>query len=265
MNHWKMLIAGATVALFAAPASALAARGVATADVNMRAGPGTEFPVVATIPDHARLEVLGCLDDRDWCDVAWSGNRGWVAASYLNYFYNNSYVYLPDYFDTVDVPIVTFSFGPYWRRYYAHRPWYHHRSRWADVWRRHPGHHHGHAGNHHGHHGPTIGDHRPHRQNFGNRLSDHRTAGHRRPHIGRGHQFGSRGVHIGGRRSMPHVGMHRSAPSFAGHGGGRRMHIGGGHAGGRIGGIRSGGGARAGAMHGSSMGAHAQGGRGRHR
>ena len=131
---WKWVIAGA-IAIAAVPSSALAARGVATSDVNMRAGPGTEFPVVTTIPDSAGVNILGCLAARDWCDVVWSGNRGWVSANYLNYFYNNNFVYLPEYYDRIGVPVVTFSFGPYWSQHYAGRPWYNRRHRWANVWR----------------------------------------------------------------------------------------------------------------------------------
>ena len=66
----------------------------------MRAGPGTEYPVVKTVPAGAPVNVHGCLSDHDWCDVSWSGDRGWVSADYLNYFYNNRYVYLPSYADT---------------------------------------------------------------------------------------------------------------------------------------------------------------------
>lgn len=133
---WQWVIAG-VIAVAAVPSSALAARGVATSDVNMRAGPGTEFPVVTTIPDNAGVNILGCLAARDWCDVVWSGNRGWVSANYLDYFYNNNFVYLPEYYDRIGVPVVTFSFGPYWSQHYAGRPWYNRRHHWANVWRKH--------------------------------------------------------------------------------------------------------------------------------
>jgi uncharacterized protein YraI len=130
---WRVLIAAAI--LIVAPATAFAARGYATNTVNMRAGPGTEYPVVMTIPGGAHITINGCLSDYAWCDVTFRRNRGWVSADYLNYFYGNRYVYLPDYVGVVGVPIVTFSLGSYWNRYYAGRPWFHRRAHWEQVWR----------------------------------------------------------------------------------------------------------------------------------
>jgi uncharacterized protein YraI len=135
LNRWPLLAAAAF--LVAAPSAALAARGYTTETVNMRAGPGTEYPVVATIPDHAHLNIRGCLSDHDWCDVTWSGSRGWVNASYLDYFYAGRYVYLPRYVEQIDVPIVTFALGPYWNSYYTGRPWYHRFAYWDHFWRTH--------------------------------------------------------------------------------------------------------------------------------
>lgn len=135
LKGWQLVAAAALV--MAAPASALAARGYATSTVNMRAGPSTEYPVVATVPDDARVNIHGCLSDHDWCDVTWRGNRGWVSARYLDYFYSGRYVYLPSYFDEIDVPVVTFALGPYWDSYYTGRPWYGRRAYWEGVWRAH--------------------------------------------------------------------------------------------------------------------------------
>jgi uncharacterized protein YraI len=135
LKRWRVLITA--IFAIAAPATALAARGYATNTVNMRAGPGTEYPVVDTIPAGAHVTIHGCLSDYAWCDVSWRGDRGWVASSYLNYFYRNEYVYLPDYVGVIDVPIVTFALGPYWSSYYVGRPWYHRRAYWQQVWRSH--------------------------------------------------------------------------------------------------------------------------------
>jgi uncharacterized protein YraI len=201
LNRWRY--AAAALFVIAAPATALAARGYATASVNMRAGPSTQFPVVTTIPDNARVTIHGCLDNRSWCDVTWHRNRGWVSANYLNTFYNDRYVYLPDYWGVAGVPIVGFAFDDYWGRYYVGRPWYHRRGHWRHHWR---GHHRGH------------GWHRGHRW--------------------RGHPSGDwrGGIHRGGWRSG---GMRRGGDSFRGgshHGG---THRGGTFHGGRYGGGRT--------------------------
>lgn len=57
----------------------------ATANLNMRTGPGTGFPVVATAPRGGGVTIFGCTPDRSWCDAAFANARGWVAARYLSY------------------------------------------------------------------------------------------------------------------------------------------------------------------------------------
>lgn len=67
--------------LLAGPA--LAAEGLATSGVNMRAGPGTAYRVIDTIPRRGQVEIHGCVAASNWCEVSWDGARGWVSASYL--------------------------------------------------------------------------------------------------------------------------------------------------------------------------------------
>src|SRR5947207_14264729 len=72
-----------------------------------------------------------------WCDVSWSDDRGWVSSQYLEYLHRNRYVYLPDYVDEIDVPVVPFVLTSYWSSYYAGRPWYHRRAYWSGYWQSH--------------------------------------------------------------------------------------------------------------------------------
>ncbi len=90
------------------PTAALAAPGIVTTTVSLRAGPGEGFPTVDRIPGGARVNIHGCLRGTAWCDVSWSDDRGWVSSQYLEYLYRNRYVYLPDYVDEIDVPVVPF-------------------------------------------------------------------------------------------------------------------------------------------------------------
>jgi hypothetical protein len=69
--------------------------------------------------------------------VSWSDDRGWVSSQYLEYLYRNRYVYLPDYADEIDVPVVPFVLTSYWSSYYAGRPWYQRRAYWSGYWRSH--------------------------------------------------------------------------------------------------------------------------------
>lgn len=102
------------------PAAANAADGFVTGNVNMRAGPGTDYPRINVLPQGAPIEVYGCLAGYTWCDVGYYRDRGWVSSRYISLFYDGSqYVYRPRY----EVPAVTFSFG-YWDRWYNDRPFY---------------------------------------------------------------------------------------------------------------------------------------------
>src|SRR5262245_28484289 len=124
-------------ALLLAPGAALAAPGIVTASVGLRAGPGPGFPIVDRIPAGARVNIHGCLRGNAWCDVSWTDDRGWVSSQYLEYLYRNRYVYLPDYVDDIDVPVVPFVLTSYWSSHYAGRPWYHRRTYWSGYWQSH--------------------------------------------------------------------------------------------------------------------------------
>lgn len=124
-------------AMLLVPTAALAAPGIVTTSVSMKAGPGEGFPTVDRIPGGERVDIHGCIRGDAWCDVSWSGDRGWVSSEYLKYLYHNHFVYLPDYVDVIDVPIVPFVLSSYWESYYSGRPWYHRRAYWTSYWQSH--------------------------------------------------------------------------------------------------------------------------------
>lgn len=123
----------AVAALLLAPAIAEAAEGYATANVNMRAGPSTQYPAVTVIPAGESVEIHGCLADVPWCDVEFYGGRGWVAGAYVQALYQSRRVYVgPDYYRPLGIPTVVFSVNNYWDRYYRNRDFYRERDRWRD-------------------------------------------------------------------------------------------------------------------------------------
>jgi uncharacterized protein YraI len=124
-------------ALLLAPTAALAAPGIVTVSTGLRAGPGAGFPLVDRVPEGARVNIHGCLRGNAWCDVSFSDDRGWVSSQYLEYLYRNHYVYLPDYVDEVDVPVVPFVLSSYWSNYYEGRPWYRRHAYWNNYWSSH--------------------------------------------------------------------------------------------------------------------------------
>lgn len=74
------LAAGVTI-LLAGPA--LAVPGYSTAHLNLRAGPGTQYPVVGMMEYNVRSDITGCLVDYSWCAVKVAGLSGWSSAEYL--------------------------------------------------------------------------------------------------------------------------------------------------------------------------------------
>lgn len=78
----RFVIAAAAAALCVGfSAEADAAPGRVTADLNLRAGPGTGYQVIAVIPDNAPVDIGGCTGP--WCQVSYGGVSGYASASYL--------------------------------------------------------------------------------------------------------------------------------------------------------------------------------------
>jgi len=61
--------------------AAQAATAATTANVNIRAGAGTQFRVIATVPAGTRLDIGTCR--AGWCDLTLRGQRGFMAQSLL--------------------------------------------------------------------------------------------------------------------------------------------------------------------------------------
>jgi uncharacterized protein YraI len=93
------------------PSLASAASGYTTAGVNQRAGPGTGYPVVATVPANSPVQIYGCVQGGSWCDTLWAGNRGWIASAYLTAAWQGA-------------PIIVYNQNVYYNSYYVGRPWY---------------------------------------------------------------------------------------------------------------------------------------------
>jgi uncharacterized protein YraI len=74
--------------------SAAYAQTTATAwtELNLRAGPGATYDIIAVIPSAQSVTVEGCLEESNWCRVSYGENNGWAAGDYLT--------------ATVDAPIV---------------------------------------------------------------------------------------------------------------------------------------------------------------
>ncbi|MET3924697.1 SH3 domain-containing protein [Devosia sp. 2618] len=81
LNFATGIAVAATAAVVFLPA-AYAAPGVVTANVNVRSGPGTNYPVIDTARTGTRVDVQQCQGS--WCYVTNNGRPGWVSATYLS-------------------------------------------------------------------------------------------------------------------------------------------------------------------------------------
>ena len=111
-------------------AAAATQNAVTTQPVDVYAGPDDSYPVVAQLDADEPVQVMGCLNDWSWCDVALGDNRGWLYAPDITYNYEGGYVPFYTYAPSFGVPVVQFTIGDYWDRYYHRRPWYAQREEW---------------------------------------------------------------------------------------------------------------------------------------
>ena len=101
-------------------------------EVNLRAGPSADYPVVAILGAGVNITVEGCMSDYRWCDVSVGPNRGWLYAGNIVYPYQGAHVPLLTYGSAIGIGVIGFSVGSYWDDYYRYRPWYPQRQRWID-------------------------------------------------------------------------------------------------------------------------------------
>lgn len=66
------------VILLAGVATAAAVPATVTTDLNVRSGPGTNYPVIGTLQGGTTVDVNGCRGS--WCRVA----GGWASGNYLD-------------------------------------------------------------------------------------------------------------------------------------------------------------------------------------
>lgn len=107
MLPFKPLAATAILLALAGPAAALTA--TATTDLNMRTGPGPEFPVNGVIAATGEVNVEGCIANSSWCKVSYDGQQGWASSSYLTTQQDQQAVVVYDNSERLQIPSVVFE------------------------------------------------------------------------------------------------------------------------------------------------------------
>jgi len=77
-----LLTTVAALAALSLPASA-ASLATATTSLNIRSGPGPEYPVTGAIPERGQATVTGCIQGSLWCQVMYDGKQGWAYSQYM--------------------------------------------------------------------------------------------------------------------------------------------------------------------------------------
>ncbi|MEM9470390.1 MAG: SH3 domain-containing protein [Pseudomonadota bacterium] len=123
MNRNAIFASLVALTAFASPAQA-ANSATITTDLNLRAGPSTQYPVVTTIPGSSSVRIYGCNSSASWCDVSYSGHRGWASANYITVSSGGTAVIVtPAAFRAVGLPVVTYN-QVYWNTHYKSYSWY---------------------------------------------------------------------------------------------------------------------------------------------
>lgn len=110
--------------------TAQASPGYLNQGMNLRSGPGVDYPLIASLPPGTQAEIFGCLPEWSWCDVAIGDLRGWMAGVGLQVVYDDQPEPLVGYGAQIGLPFIGFDFGNYWGRYYRGRSWYSPVDRW---------------------------------------------------------------------------------------------------------------------------------------
>src|SRR5690606_10701217 len=81
----------------------------ATAELNIRSGPGPHFPSVGFIAAGGSTMVEGCLQGSKWCRVNYDGVVGWSYSDYLTADLSGQAIVLTDRYPDVSVDTMTYE------------------------------------------------------------------------------------------------------------------------------------------------------------
>jgi uncharacterized protein YraI len=66
----------------------------AVTDLNVRAGPGPQYPVIGVLAAGQSATLDGCIENSKWCTIAEAGGQGWVYSDYVTADFGGNQVVL---------------------------------------------------------------------------------------------------------------------------------------------------------------------------
>ncbi|MEO5755661.1 MAG: DUF1236 domain-containing protein [Mesorhizobium sp.] len=66
----------------------------AVTDLNVRAGPGPQYPVIGVLAAGQSATLNGCIENSKWCTIAEADGQGWVYSDYVTADFDGSRVVL---------------------------------------------------------------------------------------------------------------------------------------------------------------------------
>ncbi|RWO24431.1 DUF1236 domain-containing protein [Mesorhizobium sp.] len=97
-------VAGTLVAM---SGTALADTAVsAVADLNIRAGPGPQYPVIGVLAAGQSATLDGCIQNSKWCTIAEANGQGWIYSDYVTADFGGNEVVLTRRPADADITIV---------------------------------------------------------------------------------------------------------------------------------------------------------------
>jgi len=101
-------LAAISLPVLSLPASA-ATLATATTSLNIRTGPGPEYPVIGAIPQRGSATVTGCIQGSLWCQVSYNGKQGWAYSQYMMGSVGGQMVAVTQ---NRDVPVIVYDAPP---------------------------------------------------------------------------------------------------------------------------------------------------------
>lgn len=108
-KHLALMAFAAISSLGVSDALGQSASATATADLNIRTGPGPHYPSIGFIDAGGTALVEGCLQASKWCRVTYDGVSGWSYSDYLTADLSGQIVVLTERYPDVGLATITYE------------------------------------------------------------------------------------------------------------------------------------------------------------